>query len=834
MAHTINIGIDLGTTNSAIAKFSKGKVDVFSNPTVHGKRTLPSVVGFKKNKIFVGDKAKEYWKKYPENVVAFFKRKMGTDEEFLIEDLQGSKTPVDLSAEVLKELKTFVRTGEVVDAAVITVPASFDTNQSQATENAAHQAGIQQVFLLQEPIAASIAYANQEKGVEFDEQKWLVYDLGGGTFDVALLEVGDEEMIVLGNKGNNFLGGADFDNLIVDKILIYSIEKQLGISGLLGEVKSKSSKYNSLYFKLLLKAEEAKIALSSMEYYDLEIEEIEDDKGEEHDLEVTITRSQFEELIQPYIDETIALIKSLLQSKSLSSSDLKFVLMVGGSTYIPYVRQRLEESLQIPVNLDVDPTTVVAEGAALFAATKPRKIEENSSKSSPSGLALRMEYPHVSRDLEEFLEARVEGALEGLYYRILRADGGFDSGLKPLQREIEEDLPLVEQEQNIFEFKIFDSHGNAVPIDNNTIQIYQGITTVRGQTLPHDICIEIEDENSKQTRCQAILRENSTLPQKQDYEVQVSRLVRHGTDDEIRINILEGPEDALPQANQTIGYLVLKGTRFTRNIPAGTTIEITIEMSESRTLKLSVYIPLVDQEFKEVFEPKQRSVSLNQLKSEVQNLSSKISSEIVEAQQRNEQVVVQELKEKREQVDEISAKLLTVKADDVTDIRYQLEDDKRKVAQEVDSLTRDKYISAAIQKYQEAKRFCCRTIEDSGSEADKRTLNQLLQQEEGVLKSGSVSRINATTEQLNQLGVTAQMKSPTFHLSLFAHLVDQTEDFVDPAEAIKLLNLGAKYFESRNVEKLEQVNLALLNLLPPDKKSKVTGMSGGTNIRKSQ
>ncbi|NEQ18401.1 MAG: hypothetical protein F6K44_33975 [Moorea sp. SIO3E2] len=215
-------------------------------------------------------------------------------------------------------------------------------------------------------------------------------------------------------------------------------------------------------------------------------------------------------------------------------------------------------------------------------------------------------------------------------------------------------------------------------------------------------------------------------------------------------------------------------------------------------------------------------------------MSSKISSEIVEAQQRNEQVVVQELKEKREQVDEISAKLLTVKADDVTDIRYQLEDDKRKVAQEVDSLTRDKYISAAIQKYQEAKRFCCRTIEDSGSEADKRTLNQLLQQEEGVLKSGSVSRINATTEQLNQLGVTAQMKSPTFHLSLFAHLVDQTEDFVDPAEAIKLLNLGAKYFESRNVEKLEQVNLALLNLLPPDKKSKVTGMSGGTNIRKSQ
>jgi len=193
---TINFGIDLGTTNSLIARFVKGQIEIFKNPSGF-KDSLPSVVAYRKDRIIVGEKALEYQEKDPANVVGRFKRKMGTAEGFKIKSLGQTRTPIDLSAEVLKELKGFVHTGQTVDAAVITIPASFDTMQCNATKQAAEQAGFKQVVLLQEPIAASLAYANKRKEKEMPEGKWLVYDLGGGTFDVALVRTEHGELKIL-------------------------------------------------------------------------------------------------------------------------------------------------------------------------------------------------------------------------------------------------------------------------------------------------------------------------------------------------------------------------------------------------------------------------------------------------------------------------------------------------------------------------------------------------------------------------------------------------------------------------------------------------------------
>ena len=223
MENSINFGIDLGTTNSAIAKFVKGDVIVFNNPQDQGRSSLPSVVFYKKDKIVVGPKAKEYLERDPKNVVGLFKRKMGTSESFQIKSLNDSKTPIDLSAQVLKELKTFVNTGDSVESVVITIPASFDSIQSKATKEAGKQAGFKQVVLLQEPIAASLAYANMKKSKVLSDGHWLVYDLGGGTFDVALVRMKDGEMKIVDHEGDNFLGGTDFDRLIIEKLIIPKI-----------------------------------------------------------------------------------------------------------------------------------------------------------------------------------------------------------------------------------------------------------------------------------------------------------------------------------------------------------------------------------------------------------------------------------------------------------------------------------------------------------------------------------------------------------------------------------------------------------------------------------
>ena len=263
MSSTINYGIDLGTTNSLIAQASGGKVEVFKNPSGH-KETLPSAVAFRKGRTLVGDKAREYVEKDPANVFAGFKRKMGTDERFFVPEIMDFRSPVDLSALVLQELRQFIHSGGQPEAAVITIPASFDTIQSNATKEAGYNAGFKEVVLLQEPVAASLAFANSrpEDAPEL-KGRWLVYDLGGGTFDVALVQfTEDGEMRVADHEGDNFLGGLDFDNAIIEQIIIPQLTAGGKYPDIAEGIRSAGGGWQKLYYTLLHKAEEAKIELS--------------------------------------------------------------------------------------------------------------------------------------------------------------------------------------------------------------------------------------------------------------------------------------------------------------------------------------------------------------------------------------------------------------------------------------------------------------------------------------------------------------------------------------------------------------------------------------------
>ncbi|MEO1436066.1 MAG: Hsp70 family protein, partial [Bacteroidota bacterium] len=339
----INYGIDLGTTNSAIAVYKNGQVEILRNPAGL-KQTLPSVVAFRKKRIQVGDKAREFLEKDPGNVLSTFKRKMGTSEAYLVQSTGEQITPISLSAYVLRELKEFVHNGEVPEAAVVTIPASFDTIQSNATKKAAHEAGFEEVVLLQEPIAASLAYANTGQEDEFEEGQWLVYDLGGGTFDIALIRIRDGEMKVVDHEGDNFLGGTDIDQAIVEQIIVPRMEAEGQFTNLLSELKSASGKYNTLFHILVHKAEEAKIQLSQKQSTEIEFE-AEDDTGTEIEFYFELTRADLEVVLHPIIKRSIQLLDNIIKRNDLTAQDLKFVLMVGGSTYIPAVRYKVGEFL---------------------------------------------------------------------------------------------------------------------------------------------------------------------------------------------------------------------------------------------------------------------------------------------------------------------------------------------------------------------------------------------------------------------------------------------------------------------------------------------------------
>lgn len=828
MDNMINFGIDLGTTNSAIAKFVKGDIEIFSNPLDYGKRTLPSVIAFKKDKIIVGSKAKERYNKDPKNVVGVFKRKMGTTESYPIKALKQSKTPIDLSALVLKELKTFVQSGEKIEAAVITIPASFDTIQSNATKEAGFQAGFKQVVLLQEPIAASLAYANKTKEKELEDGQWLVYDFGGGTFDVALVKIQDGEMKVLDHEGDNFQGGADFDRLIVEKIIIPKLEEEGDFSDLKQQMQSASGKYNTEYFQCLYVAEKAKIELSAHTSTEMEVQ-IEDEDGEELDLEITITRSEFEDLIKEYVDTTIKMVQEIITRNSLTTKDLQFVLMVGGTTFIPFVRQRVAEIIGVEVNTDIDPTTAVAVGAAYFAGTKKKELKgdkKTTSKTNKSSIQVKMAYEKSSKEPEEFFAAKISGNIDGFKYRIDREDGGFSTGLKPLKKQISEELPLVKDSFNFFTLHIYDADNNLVETDAESIGINSGFI-VSGQPLPKDICIEVDDpENPGLTKLELVFEKNTILPAKRTFTKSLNKTIQKGSEDSVIINILEGSHTAIPSSNRSIGFLQINESQLSRNLAKGSDLEITIEMTESRDLIISYYLVMLDQEFKEVFNAKQRDTNVTSLKHHISTLSENLQKELNEAIKREDFETADDLKKLSKEIEEIEQSINELSDDDVTDAKYQIEDKKSKLAQEIDNATKGKRIQIAVNEYKEVKEKCKELVDEYGNDAEKQFYYQMESAESTFLNSNTPYKIEEKTDELRAMMGGVMWRTPGFLIAIYRDLLNNIGKMNNQDQAKTLFDAGKFAIQNENWDRLAEVNQGLISLLPRNVANEVTGKIG--------
>lgn len=823
MSNMINFGIDLGTTNSLIAKFNKGTVEVFKNP-IGFKETLPSVVGFRKDRILIGEQAKAYAEKDGKNVKSRFKRKMGTAESFRIKALGQSKTPIELSAFVLKELKNFIYTGEVPEAAVITIPASFDMVQANATKEAGRLAGYKQVVLLQEPIAASLAYANKEKGIDLKNSQWIVYDLGGGTFDVALVKIVEGELKIVDHEGDNYLGGADFDAWIVEKIIVPQIEKKGQFNDLLAQMKSETGRYNNAWYGLLSLAEEAKIELSAPARSSAEIDlsriHLTDETGKPIDDIILITRSEFEDLIKEAVDNTAEMLKKILTRNSLRPQDLEFVLMVGGSTYIPFVRRRIEELIGIPVNTGIDPTNAIAVGAAYFAATKEINLDEESAEKSirPGALRVKVVYNRTSQEREEIFSAKVEGEVGGLFYRITREDGGYDSGLKKLTPRIHEDLPLQEDAYNLFWFKVYDSHNNLVSINCDSIQIAQGKYSVAGQPLPEDLGLVLDDVPSKDTKIEQIFARNTVLPAKRRMTKEASRTLVHGTDDEIRIIVVEGPSENHFTANKIVGHLVISAKHLKSDIIKGTDIDLEFEVSESRDLKVKAYVTSSGKEYSDVFTPKFRDVPVRTLQEEIQILKERLEEEQAEAIVNENYEVAEMLKNLRRPLEEIVGPAMILGFDDVTDDRYKLEDRKRKIAQELNQLTSGKKLERLRNEYFTLRDEVTSIVNESGNDIERRQLNEVLAREHTFLHSTNPQKLEAEIEQLNRISFQILRRTPGFLIEWFQYLVGKREVFNDQIQAKNLIEAGKRYIATEDYDKLAEVNVRLHNLLPQEEK----------------
>ncbi len=344
------IGIDLGTTNSCVAVMEGGEPVVI--PNSEGNRTTPSVVAFSKDgERLVGQIAKRQAVTNPDHTIISIKRKMGTAEKVKIDD--DSFTPQEISAMILQKLKTDAESylGQKVTQAVITVPAYFNDSQRQATKDAGKIAGLDVLRIINEPTAAALAFGMDKA----EDQKIMVYDLGGGTFDVSILDIGDGVFEVLATNGNTHLGGDDFDQKVID-YLVSEFKKSDGID---------LSTDKMAMQRLKEAAEKAKIELSQMQQTQINLPFITADANGPKHLNVTLTRAKFEELIHDLVESTRTPVENALKDAKISANDIGKVLLVGGSTRVPCVQEMVKKITGKEPDKGINPDECVAIGAAI-------------------------------------------------------------------------------------------------------------------------------------------------------------------------------------------------------------------------------------------------------------------------------------------------------------------------------------------------------------------------------------------------------------------------------------------------------------------------------------
>lgn len=638
----IDYGIDLGTTNSAICRMEKGEPTIKKSDTL--KDTMPSCVSFTKKKgIKVGDsayqtlrsdkrRATKSWTKEASNTFVEFKRTMGSDFEYESKFMERKFNSEELSAEVLKTLKSFVQ-DEQVTSAVITVPAKFTVSQKDATMRAAKMAGFEHCELLQEPIAASMAYgltSEQKNGY------WMVFDFGGGTFDAALLKVEDGIMQVFDTEGDNFLGGKDLDYAVVDNILLPYLTKNFSIENILSD----EDKKESLREALKTYAEDAKIQLSFKPQEDI-ISNLgdlgEDDEGEGLELDLSITLSQLKEVLTPIYQKSVDICKKLLSRNNMKGDRLSSLILVGGPTFSFIIRDMLKEQITTNVMTNVDPMTVVANGAALYASTIDNEAEQELESGT---IAFDIEYESTTVESSVFIPIKLDkkntnGTLPPSVSVILtRGDKAWSSSKETVnEMGTVIELQLLEGKSNLFVVSAFDDKGKSLNCFPNEINIIQG-SKIGSAILPYNIGIEVWNEDNQRGEFNLVkgLEKNKPLPAVGAINgLKTTNVLRPGSSkDFIKIPIYQGDEGA--QGLSAVYFehvydVIIKGENLPSLLPEGSDVDITIKVDRSESVSMSAYFPSIDYT-EEIDVPKdsvQEEVSEAYLKDEIKKGKSDIA-----------------------------------------------------------------------------------------------------------------------------------------------------------------------------------------------------------------
>ena len=820
---TIDFGIDLGTTNSSIAVLEKSGPRIIRNND--NQQFTPSTVWVDKNAALrVGMSAKERVFSDPENGAAEFKLMMGKDYTKRMARLDRSFRPEELSAEVLKSLKDDVKreTGEDLSAAVITVPAAFDQPESEATRRAAQLAGITLSPLLQEPVAAALAYGFQH---EHKNVFWLVYDIGGGTFDAAVIHVRDGIIQVVNHGGDNDLGGKLIDWAVVDQLFLPELQKNFNLQ----DFRRGNKKWQSAFAKLKLQAEKAKIALSKDVSYEINGEFIcVNDSGEPVQLDISVARSELERLLTPLVAKSVNICRKVLEEQHLGAADISKVILVGGPTVTPYIRQVLPDAkhgLGIPIDFSMDPLTVVAQGAALFAGAQ--KLARPATPSRLGEFSLNLEYKPVGNDTEPLVGGRVKGqeqeSLAGYAIRFINSEARppWDSGRLPLSSEgtFIANLWAEPGLQNVFQVELYDTSGTRRQISPSQFAYTVGLV-ITDPPLTHDIGIAMADN-----KVDVLFKKGTPLPAKVRTDHRTAAPLRKGDhSSEITIPFVEGNNSAHADLNRKIGHIKINARNVVRDLPVGAEVEIRLEIDSSRLLKGTVYIPVLDQEFplrlEGIIKPQP---SWQGLKAEFEEQKERLRAAKELADNDAAATVKPDLEriENEDAVGEVSR--LLAAGDDPEATRtceVRMLDLKATLQRIDDAIATPKLIVEAKQEIEWTQKVVM-----NGTDEDRKSFGLLRPELEAAIH-GDIETLQRKVDEMFRLRLRVITRSPEYWIGYRDYLLERQGQMHDETQAKLWFSHADRAINGGDVDSLKTACSQLWSLLPKEQQKR--GYGGGT------
>jgi molecular chaperone DnaK len=595
------VGIDLGTTNSAIASFADGKVQLYKSP--EQQDVTPSVIYATARSRYVGSRAYTNAAANPENAARLFKRFMGTDTPIPIAASGETLSPVSASAEIPRTLMGYLPDdirNDPSTGTVITVPAAFNQMQRDATSAAAEQAGLGLVALMQEPVAAVMAVmqADDSDGI------FLIYDLGGGTLDIAIAESVKGRVSLLSHGGINMLGGRDFDRRIFDNVVRPWLFREFHLP----VDAHKSPDFSRLFRVAEWAAEKAKIELSQRDTTNLGLAEEEvrvvDLDGKDIYLDIPLNREQLNLLIRERIRESVGAARAAIKDVGLTAHDIQRIVFVGGPTQYSPLREEVSFQLGIKGTLNVNPMTAVAQGAAIFAESIDWSAKSRGRKKtrgtieSGANLVFRFDArtPSAQARVAVVFESPI---LSDLQIQFDSETTGWTSGKMRLTEGEVFGLPLPAHGVHRFRVSVFGSSGSAIELPTNLIEITRTAATVDAIPASHTISIEALDKAGGGTIPVNLVRKGDHLPKiGQPLVFQAQQSVTAGSDDALIFKLYEGEIQEPIDANRQIGSLRIKGTDLTRGqIPVGAELICRYEVLDSGNVKLEVEVPSVGEVF---------------------------------------------------------------------------------------------------------------------------------------------------------------------------------------------------------------------------------------------